>query len=357
MTCRAVQVFMSTACLDDELVSLLVEGRASREQGNAVACHVAACSHCAKLVAEVVREDQSDPSARPFEEVGIRGRRRGDVVGDRWRLVRWLGAGRTGSVWEAEDLRGIVRRCAVKLITSCVDARARFRREARLLAGLSHPNIVASYDAFETEIEAVIVLEPLEGQSLSEWISRGPLPFAETIGILRGIARALAFAHGQGVVHRDLKPSNVFVTDASPRLRVLDFGLAAPTHAWAGETVTNLTATEETVGTPLYMAPEQLFGEPTAERSPQVDLWALGLMVHQMLTGSLPFEVGPLGKLLRAIRRAPFERPSARAKVPGGLDDLAQRWLSFDPAGRGDGHAALHVLERVAHEHGVADIW
>lgn len=346
---------MSNACLDDELIALLMEGRVSAEESDTVRTHLASCSRCADVVAESIREEDGAPGT--FEELGIRGRHHGDIVDGRWRLLHWLGAGGMGSVWEAEDVSGALGRCAVKLIATDGSDRSRLRREARLLAELNHPNIVRAYELFETETEAALVLELLRGESLAVHLARGPIAFEAAIGILRAIARGLVATHDRGVVHRDLKPSNVFVSVTGPRIRLLDLGLAAPTDIWKGATLTNLTGPTGSVGTPLYMAPERLFNEPLSERSPEVDLWALGLLAHEMIAGTLPFQAGPLGKLLRAVTQAPFDALSHRAKVPPALDAMVSRWLSFAPSERGDAHVALDDLERLARALGVEDTW
>lgn len=349
---------MANACLDDDFALLLAEGRASSEQRASVREHLAGCPHCAELIAEVLREERTDSSARTFEEVGIRGNRHGDVLGKRWRLVHWIGAGRTGSVWEAEDTQGQLGRCALKVVAASAEERRRFDREARLLFQVTDPNIVRAYDAFETDDALVLVLEMLDGEALATRLARsGAVSFDDGVGILRAVARALSAAHQRGIVHRDLKPSNVFVSQSRPRIRLLDLGLAAPTDAWSGDTLTNITVTGSAVGTPVYMAPEQLFREPEAARSPLVDVWALGLLAHEMLVGSLPFELGPLGKLLRAVRDAPFAPLSARASLPDALDHLVLRWLALDPAERGDSATAFRDLEVIAREHGVDDEW
>lgn len=346
----------SDACLDDDAISSLLEARLSDQRATEARGHLATCSACAELVGELVRSSApGEGGAVAFEEVGIAGRRRGEQVGDRWQLSHWIGAGHMGSVWEVTDARGELPPRAVKLIRNDETGRARLRREATLLRHLEHPNIVRAYEWHETAAGGALVLERLHGESVDARIAReGPLPFLESLGLLRAVARALAYAHAHAVAHRDLKPSNVFVTTAPTRVVVVDLGLAAATAGWQNGTLTNLTEDGASVGTPVYMAPEQLFGEATDAR---VDLWALGLLAHVVVCGSLPFEVGPVGKLLRALRNAPFAALSTRADVPATLDDVVRRWLSFDASGRGDSASAAATLDALGAAAGLGEPW
>lgn len=342
-------------CLNEDAISMLLEVRLGGAAATRARRHLATCEDCAELVGELVRDRGADVDAAAFEEIGILGRQRGEVVGERWRLEHWIGAGHMGSVWEVSDVREEHPRRAVKLIRDDDPSGARLRREATLLLRLQHPNIVRAYEWHETSAGSALVLERLHGETLDLRCARSRgLPFREGVGILRAVARGLAHAHAEGVAHRDLKPANVFVTTDPARVLVVDLGLAAPTAAWAAETLTRLTEQGASVGTPIYMAPEQLFGERV---DPRADLWALGLMAHEILCGSLPFEVGPVGKLLRAIHRAPFDRLSARAAVPPELDAAVQRWLSFAAPDRGDSRAATIVLDELGRSLGLGEPW
>ena len=345
----------NSECLDDDAISMLLEVRLGGAAAASVRTHLAACEACAELVGELVRDRGAGRDAAAFEEIGILGHQRGERVGERWCLEHWIGAGHMGSVWEVSDVRGEHPRRAVKLIRDDETSRGRLRREAKLLLRLQHPNIVRAFEWHETDAVSALVLERLRGETLDLRCARGGgLPFREGVGILRAVARGLAHAHAQGVAHRDLKPANVFVTSDPVRVLVVDLGLAAATAAWAAETLTRLTEEGASVGTPVYMAPEQLFGEDV---DPRADVWALGLMAHEVICGSLPFEIGPVGKLLRALRRAPFDRLSARASVPTELDAAVQRWLSFSAADRGDSRAASNVLDDLGRSLDLGEPW
>jgi serine/threonine-protein kinase len=352
----------SSPCPDDDTLARLLEGALPPVAAGRIRAHLGGCRTCAELVSETVREAPRE-SSRVFEEVGILGARAGDILGERFRLVRWIAAGRMGSVWEVEDLWGEHALYAVKLIATA-DAAARLTREARLLEQLAHPNIVRTVAFLELGDVKALVLERLYGESLQARLTRsGPLPLTEAVGVLRAVARALDHAHGQGIVHRDIKPSTVVLALGTPRVRVVDFGLAAPTRAWSSGTLTSLTVTGASVGTPIYMAPEQLFGEEIREPA---DLWALGLLAHEMLAGSLPFESAPLGKLLRSVRTAPFVPLSQRvsfgdsdvARTAGSrLDGLVSQWLASDAQSRGTSAGAALSLAAVGDSLGVDELW
>ncbi len=241
----------------------------------------------------------------------------------RFELVREIGRGGFGVVWEARD-RELGRAVAFKAVRA--SERAAFReerllREAEAAARLSHPNIVTLYDVGRSEHGPYLVLELLRGQTLE----RKPMPTGarEALRIATDIARALAHAHEQGVVHRDLKPANVVLCDDG-RVKVLDFGLA---HAFGRKGVGG--------GTPAYMAPEQWRGAPEDERT---DVFALGVMLHQMLSGALPFS----GKA------APGTPPLLDLPGLGELTSLVARMMATDPVERPrDGAEVLVALERI----------
>jgi tetratricopeptide (TPR) repeat protein len=220
-------------------------------------------------------------SADPVADGGwARGPRAGDVVG-RFELLRELGRGGFGVVYEARD-RELGRLVAFKAIRPGSRARSAqraewLRREAEATAQLAHENIVALHDAGRAESGPYLVFELLEGETLGERLERGPLPPREAVAIAGAIARALSYAHSSGVLHRDLKPSNVFLTSRG-QVKVLDFGLAH-VFGWSAS---------RSGGTAPYMAPEQWRGEPEDGRT---DVFAAGVLLHEMLTGRLPYEL------------------------------------------------------------------
>lgn len=237
----------------------------------------------------------------------------GTMLGGR-RMLRVIGKGGMGTVYEADDAaRG---RVAVKVLPPEL-ARdeafvARFRREAAVLAGLSHPNLVEVFERGQDGERCYFVMEFVRGESLRKALERGPLPWRDALRITRDVLAGLGFAHGRGVVHRDLKPENV-ILEADGRARLLDFGLSRIVRGEASEDLSRLTRTNVVLGTYEYMAPEQRLGSTSVdERS---DLYALGVILYEMLTGSLP-----LGR---------FEPASAmRPGVPASLDPVIHRALA-----------------------------
>src|SRR5919204_6021796 len=197
-----------------------------------------------------------------------------EVIAGRYRLDRPLGKGGMSQVWAAEDTE-LRRRVAIKLLAPDAD-RARFDREARAAASLSHPNITQLYDYGDARGRPFMVLEYLPGGTLEDVLSDGkPLPDATTERITRDIAAGLAHAHQNGVVHRDLKPGNVLF-DAEGRAKVADFGIA---HVLGSDSLTD----EGTVmGTAAYISPEQVAGGPA---TPATDVYAFGVLLYRLLSG------------------------------------------------------------------------
>jgi len=208
------------------------------------------------------------------------------IVEGRYRLVRAIAAGAMGTVHEAEDLESGAR-VAIKMLKTELhgDAsiRRRFRREASVLQALAHPGIVRILDVGpDTSDRSYTVMELLRGETLEARIARGPMPVAELRPIALAIAETLAAVHAHGIVHGDVKPANVFLPSASGfPIKLVDFGLSKI------EGLERLTRTGELTGTPAYMAPELLTGQ--AEVDGRVDLYALGVVLHEALTAALPF--------------------------------------------------------------------
>jgi serine/threonine protein kinase len=222
-----------------------------------------------------------------------------------YRIVRKLGEGGMGVVFVAEDER-LHREVAIKTIRDSVDssARERFFREARAAASLSHPNVCQLFDIGDEDGKPFLVMELLEGESLARRLTRGALPFAEAVNITLSILTALDALHGRGFIHRDLKPSNVFLT--AHGVKVLDFGLARETHTRVSPDATTLRPGGESpltlsgmiVGTPRYMAPEQLMASPADARS---DVFAAGVLLYEMISGKPPFDSDNTMQLFHAV--------------------------------------------------------
>src|SRR3954447_20723098 len=202
----------------------------------------------------------------------------GDLIAGRYRLLETLGRGAMSSVWLAQD-EELARSVAVKTLAPSAD-RARFEREARAAAALSHPNICSVYDYGEADGKPFMVLEYLPGGSLEERLAPGPLDDGEALRIAAELAAGLAHAHARGLVHRDLKPANVLF-DVEGRAKIADFGIAR-----LGEGGT-LTEAGTVMGTAAYISPEQAAGEPAG---PASDVYSWGVILFRMLTGRLPFE-------------------------------------------------------------------
>jgi hypothetical protein len=278
-----------------------------------------------------------------------------------YEIVASIGAGGMGEVYQARDTR-LDRLVAIKVIppelANTPEARSRFEREARVISSLNHPHICTLFDVGrEGDIE-YLVMEFLEGETLARRLTRGPLPVAETARIAAQVADALDRAHRQGITHRDLKPANVMLTKSGAKL--LDFGLArgAGLSASTGglsqtpTMTTPLTMQGAIVGTLEYMAPEQLEGK---EADARTDLWAMGLLLYEMLSGRRPFQSPSQAGLIAAIlERTPTPLQTLAPECPPGLVRLVDRCLTKDPDDRWQSARDLmHELRELAGSGGV----
>ncbi len=266
----------------------------------------------------------------------------GEIIGrtlGRYRIVEQIGEGGMGVVYRARD-ETLERDVAIKVLPEGVasdpDRLARFEREAKAIAALDHPNILAIHDFGSEDGIAYAVMELLEGASLREVITGGGLSRAKAVEYAQAIADGLAAAHEKDVVHRDLKPENVFLT-RDGRIKILDFGLAKlqlPEQDLATETPTATLETKpgQLLGTVAYMAPEQVQGKPADQRS---DLFALGVMLYEMLTGSRPFGGSTTVETAAAILKEDPEAISvASPGVPPTLAGVVSKCLEKRPEDR-----------------------
>ncbi len=274
----------------------------------------------------------------------------GALIGGKYRLLRPIGTGGMGAVWEG--VHGTLgTRVAVKLIKPQLaqqpEARTRFAIEARAAAKLQSKHAVQVYDYGVTpDGLPYIVMEFLEGESLSDAIlSRGPLPSGEVARIIGQASRALSKAHAAGIVHRDLKPDNIFLArtddavDGLPYMvKLVDFGIAkmfeeVSEDGKPGAAMGGPTREGTVIGTPNFMAPEQLAvgGAP----GPLTDLWSLGACTFAAMSGRLPFEGDVLGDIVLKVCASPMPAPSqVHPNVPAGFDAWFARACSRDPAKR-----------------------
>ncbi len=255
-----------------------------------------------------------------------------------YRLTDFLGAGGMGEVYRAVHTR-IGRVVAIKVLSSGGDPTAvrRFLNEARIQGRLTHPGIATLHDFTEHGGRPCIIMEFVDGQTLAELVERrGALPFAEAVAILGSVADALGYIHEQGIVHRDLKSHNVKVT-SSGQVKLLDFGIARAASSQ------RLTAAGAVVGTLQYLAPEQIEGRDADLRT---DIWAMGVLFYELLTGRLPFEGASTAELIGRVVRGDFVPPSRLVPgLPPAAAAVVAKCLKKDPAARYQTAAELrHAL-------------
>ena len=276
------------------------------------------------LFDSLVQADESD-----FEEATAEQALVGRKVGN-FEITEMIGRGGMGIVYLARDTK-LDRSVAIKSIPAKMagdsTTRTRFKREAKILASLNHPNIAVIHEIIEVEKSGYLVLEYVPGETLAERMARETLMLEQTLSISQQIAEAVSAAHQKGIVHRDLKPGNIKITPEG-RVKVLDFGLAkAPsTQGKKGE----ITETQpgRVIGTPAYMSPEQARGKETDHRT---DIWSFGCIMYQMLTSHLPFEgETATDTLARIIEREP-DWEALPKDTPANIHTLMRRCLEKDP--------------------------
>jgi serine/threonine protein kinase len=256
-----------------------------------------------------------------------------------YRILRQLGAGGMGEVYEAEDTR-LKRRVAIKILPAETGAdparRARFDREAQAVAALNHPNIVTIHSVEEAGDTRFLTMEVVDGTTLARLIPADGMPLADLLKYALPILDAVAAAHEHGIVHRDLKPANVMVT-RDGRLKVLDFGVAKLVDLSGGNeasvpTMTVATSVGQIVGTAPYMSPEQAKGRPVDHRS---DLFSIGILLYEMATGVRPFRGETSFSVLAAILRdQPAPMGQVRSGITPALERIVNDCLEKDPARR-----------------------
>jgi Tol biopolymer transport system component len=280
------------------------------------------------------------------------------MVGKRlahYEIVALLGKGGMGEVYRAHDTT-LERDVAIKVLpaelAADADRLARFRREARVLASLNHPNIAGIHGLQEADGRSFLVMELAEGQDLSQRLAAGPIPLEEALAIAGQITAGLEEAHEKGIVHRDLKPANVMVAPDG-QVKILDFGLA---RAYLGETASEgdpamsptmtagLTQAGVILGSAAYMSPEQAKGQPVDRRT---DIWAFGVVLFEMLSGRSLFGAETISEAMAAVLKEPVDWDQVPDDVPPSIRALLGRCLERDPRLRlrDIGEARIHLQD------------
>ncbi len=284
------------------------------------------CGSCAALLSS---EGQPPVSLTKTLETPARALSKDSIIAGKYRIIEEIGRGGMGVVYKAEDIK-LKRSVALKFLphqwVSDPDARERFIQEARAASALDHNNICNVYEIGEAEDDRMyIAMAFYEGGSLRERIKQGPLKQEEALGIGIQAATGMAKAHQKGIVHRDIKPANLLITTDGV-VKVVDFGLAK----LAGQV--KLTREGITVGTVAYMSPEQAKGEAVDQRT---DIWSLGVVLYEMLSGILPFKGDYEQTLIHSIlQQEPARLGKLRKDLPAGLENIIFKTLSKNPADR-----------------------
>jgi eukaryotic-like serine/threonine-protein kinase len=285
-----------------------------------------------------------DPAALPLPGKSSEGVRDAELLvlleralGQQYELDCEIGRGGMGIVYRARDRR-LKRSVAIKLLPPELgfrrEVRQRFLREAETAAQLSHANIVPIYSVDEVENLVFFAMAYIDGDNLATRLAaRGPMSIAEVRRILTEVAEALAFAHARGVIHRDIKPDNILLDSVDGRSLVTDFGIARAAMEGSSGDSTRLTATGMAIGTPAYMSPEQAAGDK--EIDGRSDLYALGIVAYQMLTGEPPFTgTSTPALLVKHLTEPPVPVQQRRPDTPGDLSMIVMRLLEKNPDAR-----------------------
>lgn len=340
--------FLQTACGEDQGLRLEVESLLRHGDTPQSFLDTAAIA----IVAKAIAADEYDSPAPALEGKTI----------SHYRILKTLGRGGMGVVYEAEDIR-LRRRVALKLLPDFLardpQALLRFEQEAQAASALNHPNICTVYEVYEDQGLHFIAIELLEGETLKERIGRGPLEVREILAIGAQICDALEAAHSAGIIHRDIKPSNIVLTRRGSA-KLLDFGVAkrvGPELIQQAETISRLlppnldftvTAPGAVIGTVAYMSPEQSAGDDVDARS---DLFSMGVVLYVMATGQSPFPGKDLADVLQAIQhRQPTPIGQLRPKLPSRLVGIVNKALQKERSLRYQSAAEMRAdLEALSH--------
>ena len=318
-------------CPDPETLARFADGQLSEAVAGEVRAHVDGCDNCREVLVTLAQGDKK-PAQLPI----------GAVLVDRYEVQERLGSGGMGQVVAAWD-KQLGRKVALKLVRPDLDdaaqreqSRARMVREAQLMAQVNHPNVVTVYDVRTLDDGFFISMELVPGQTLRQWLKSAPRPWAAVLEKFLAAGRGLAAAHAAGLVHRDFKPDNVLL-DAQGGVHVTDFGLAwsaqagssaVPPVALGAAVSSGLSRQTAVLGTPAYMAPEQLRAQPVDHRA---DQFSFCVALWEAVYGERPFAAQHTSELLGAIERGPQGKTGA---APGWLEAALRRGLALRPESR-----------------------
>ena len=327
----------ASLCVDDEALFAFARGELVETELRRVEAHLQGCADCRAVLAEAARSLQPAAGAGPLDE-------RGPTQIARYQIVTLLGAGASGVVYRGFDPQ-LKRAVALKLLRpelhgASPEQSSRMLREAQAMARLSDPHVVAVYDVGLHEGTVYLVMEYIDGSTLSDWLRAAPRSTSEVLRVFADAGRGLAAAHQKGLVHRDFKPENVLVAQDG-RAKVTDFGLARESESWLRERQADDQASTELyaptrglVGTPAYMAPELFEG---GLASPASDQFAFSVALFVALFEKHPFKAGEgiaLSELVTRVRAGTVQRPLFKSADQERLFSVVARGFSAIPAAR-----------------------
>ena len=321
--------------LDENDILSLLEHRMAKEPRAAIERHLDACAACLELLAMVASASPAPLELQPTEldvtrQLTASHLSPGQRLADRFLLERVVGEGGMGVVWAARDERSAGAPVALKILKEVTAAeKRRFLREAEVMQSFDHPGILDVREVVGVGEDILLVMDLLEGESLGARLGRvGRLEVAEAIAVYLPLIEATLAAHARGVVHRDLKPENVFLC-ADGRVVLLDFGMAKLTASFDLAMSGWMTESGLILGTPHYMAPEQIYGERDVDA--RADVWALGVVMYECLSGERPVSGKSFGQIVRALQRREMVDLAERVPaVPPALLTLVRRMLSHE---------------------------